>query len=450
MVQYQVKDPQGQLHVIDGPEGASPDEIIKQAQSLIPSNKSSYWGDVAANAGKEIPAMADGISKMASMLSPIEMTRSGIQMARGTPFSQTPTGEDVKQTRDVIRSAPESLLGVGKTIGKTVAAPFEYILGGKQPSETMLGQQFRERPVGTAMDIASVAIPAMKAFRGGPLLGELEASRGLSGPSGGPNLLERAGIRGMNQTAGLKPSTIEDMTPRGQNPGKYGVQLGQDMAEEGASGLSATSSFDNASKLADQYGESVESALKKIKAQNRSLGVYPELEDSLKRDANKILKPLLDEANKFNKSQYPLERFQGKYQRAAYESLAEKANANGGFIEFDDIRSEMQRIGKMMESAGEENYKVLSKIYGKLANTRNMMIEDVATEAMNPELKENLLKANSGYSKYMRLLPDMKRAAAREAVGTPSLSLHQALIKHVEPLLSKGLYKTGKFFRRKS
>lgn len=37
-MQYQVKDPSGQLHVIEGPEGASPDEVLAQAQKVIPSS----------------------------------------------------------------------------------------------------------------------------------------------------------------------------------------------------------------------------------------------------------------------------------------------------------------------------------------------------------------------------------------------------------------------------
>lgn len=35
---YKVQDPQGQFHIIQGPEGATPDQVISKAQSLIPSN----------------------------------------------------------------------------------------------------------------------------------------------------------------------------------------------------------------------------------------------------------------------------------------------------------------------------------------------------------------------------------------------------------------------------
>lgn len=37
MAQYTVKDPQGQEHVIEGPDDATPDQVIAQAQKLIPS-----------------------------------------------------------------------------------------------------------------------------------------------------------------------------------------------------------------------------------------------------------------------------------------------------------------------------------------------------------------------------------------------------------------------------
>lgn len=35
-MRYQVKDPQGNIHVIEGPEGAKPEDVIAQAQKLIP------------------------------------------------------------------------------------------------------------------------------------------------------------------------------------------------------------------------------------------------------------------------------------------------------------------------------------------------------------------------------------------------------------------------------
>ncbi len=56
-MQYQVKDPQGQLHVIDGPEGATPDEVMAQAQKLVPSSPAPQQPslmDKASNVGNSI------------------------------------------------------------------------------------------------------------------------------------------------------------------------------------------------------------------------------------------------------------------------------------------------------------------------------------------------------------------------------------------------------------
>lgn len=62
MVHYQVKDPQGKLHIIDGPEGATPDEILAQAQKLIPSNEISM-GDVAKSAVRNAFGMPGTITR---------------------------------------------------------------------------------------------------------------------------------------------------------------------------------------------------------------------------------------------------------------------------------------------------------------------------------------------------------------------------------------------------
>ncbi len=39
MAQYKVKDPQGKEHIIDGPEGATPDQVMAQAQRMIPQQQ---------------------------------------------------------------------------------------------------------------------------------------------------------------------------------------------------------------------------------------------------------------------------------------------------------------------------------------------------------------------------------------------------------------------------
>jgi len=50
MAIYRVQDPSGQFHDIEGPEGASPEEVMQQAQALIPSNEKTVGG-LLENAG---------------------------------------------------------------------------------------------------------------------------------------------------------------------------------------------------------------------------------------------------------------------------------------------------------------------------------------------------------------------------------------------------------------
>lgn len=52
-MKYQVKDPQGQTHIIEGPDGATPEQVIAQAQNLIPQQKGPDWKGVVGGAVKE-------------------------------------------------------------------------------------------------------------------------------------------------------------------------------------------------------------------------------------------------------------------------------------------------------------------------------------------------------------------------------------------------------------
>lgn len=49
MARYNVKDPSGQTHVIEGPDDATPDQIIEQAQRLIPSGQPQAQPSLAQN-----------------------------------------------------------------------------------------------------------------------------------------------------------------------------------------------------------------------------------------------------------------------------------------------------------------------------------------------------------------------------------------------------------------
>jgi len=106
---YQVKDPQGNIHEIEGPEGASPDEVMKQAQSLMPSN--SWTGE---------PVDTQGLST----LSPLEQIERQRTQSPGA-LATDPTVSDYMNITGAGGLAKTGLKLGARAIGKGLnAMPF--------------------------------------------------------------------------------------------------------------------------------------------------------------------------------------------------------------------------------------------------------------------------------------------------------------------------------------
>lgn len=60
MASYQVQDPSGAMHIIEGPEGASPDQVMAQAQNLIP--KPGQMESFARGAANNFPLAPQAIA----------------------------------------------------------------------------------------------------------------------------------------------------------------------------------------------------------------------------------------------------------------------------------------------------------------------------------------------------------------------------------------------------
>lgn len=401
-----------------------------------------YWSDVGKNVVeglKEIPSgamnLAKTVGRVSNVVNPVAQGISLAESAYGVPYSQTPGGQGIEAGRQFLKSIPSAVIAPIKTVGKAVAMPLE-VAGGTPSAKTMFGKQFRERPLGTISDLALTAYPAGKLFKG--------AARKIG--SEVPNVLERFGSRGVLSSSGISPKTLERLSGRA-NPSEVGTQLGIKLTQEGVPGLSARTTFDNAQRVMNEYGRKVEDSLRAIKETNSSLGVYPELADPLKVEATKVLKPITDEYAELANSSYRLDRQAARPWKELYDSLIKKSESNNGFIGLDDVRGEMQKIGKMFDyvQPDSEKFKMVSKLYGKLADTRDSMVEMIAKQSGNPELASNLLKANEGYSRYSKIFPDLKRKASKEGVGTSTLLKHpiESIRGATEPLLSKTALKAG-------
>lgn len=318
---------------------------------------------------------------------------------------------------------------------------------GKNPNDTELGKFTREGTSGISDSISNAVQHPIKTAYENPIATTMLLSgvaRGTSKMFGG---VKNKSAQAINRGLQIKEGTLEDMTPRGGNPSKVGSDLGGKLYEEGLAGKSASEALDIANKNAENFGKAVSDSVEKIKNASRPAGAYFEGYDPLKQEANGVLKPLLDKANELRDSGYPSARFESKYYRAAYESLAKKANQGSGYISLDDVRSELKNVGKMIGGASEEHYKPLGRIYGRLMDIQDAMIENVSKQSGNSNIGPALKDANAGYSRYMRILPDLFRQASKEGVGKAnpiSGEPLKAIFKSVEPKVAKGAYTFGK------
>lgn len=95
MAQYQVKDPNGNLHVIEGPEGATPEQITEQAAKLIPTSPPSTMSRLnaalpnVANMARKVAGAAESTASFLPGLSQaVSIPARGIQM--GAEMAQNP------------------------------------------------------------------------------------------------------------------------------------------------------------------------------------------------------------------------------------------------------------------------------------------------------------------------------------------------------------------------
>lgn len=329
----------------------------------------------------------------------------------GGNFTNTPIMQDAKTVGggvvDAVKGIPQQLENLGSK------------------------DEWIKHPVGNTMTAASVVAP----FLGGsPEVSE----------ASDPNILQRMGAGAQNNTMGISADTMDRMAKQ-NNPIKEGVKLANSLREEGATAPSKMETLDNVKKLHDDAGDQVQASLKAIKEQNRRFGEHPEIDDALHVQANPFLKTVIDKANETLHDPDPELRSTGRKWKIMYDSLSDKAMENDGRLSFDDIRSEMKRVGHYFDS--DKTLPIGRKMYAHLADMRDSMVEQVANESASPELADNLRKSNAAFSKYARILPDVRSMASKSATGSDSVLSGQrpwrAGMRAAEPALGKILLSLG-------
>lgn len=309
----------------------------------------------------------------------------------------------------------ESPLAIAGDATKSVVEPLGD-LGSKE--------KWIEHPVSNAVMVGSLLT--------GGAEGAASPERNLATETG--EAMEKKGANMAADLGNMSGSTVQKMKPNmmldpesirtvdGQaNPADLRTESGKRLVKEGVVGgfgENAGDVWQKAGQKEVEFGKAVDKALDDIKKTNRATGEYDNVDDALHVQANPILKSVLDTANGLRDSARSGIRQTSRFWRETYNSLASKAEANGGRLNLDDIRSEMQEVGKDMKGPQDSpRYSTAKDIYGHLADVRDQMVNDIAERSGNPQLADNLLKANKGYSFYSRLSRglDVQAAAGSNA-----------------------------------
>ena len=244
--------------------------------------------------------------------------------------------------------------------------------------------------------------------------------------------LEALGAKGQNFAAELRPQTIESMiTKANPNPGKIGEEVGNLLSKEGIVGATPKNTMDNLIKAHTKAGDEVGQAIKNIHGSGRAA-----------INAEKALQPLAETVKEYSSAMTGTKRNLAKHFEEVLNHF-KKQSSQDGMLSFDDVTKALKEVGPLTSKGSDEAQQAMSLLYGKLANVRDEMVKEVATKAKNPSLREALLKANKKFSTYTRIMPDIERSAAKEAVGAsspfagPVDALKQYAAKKASGLLNK-------------
>lgn len=222
--------------------------------------------------------------------------------------------------------------------------------------------------------------------------------------------------------AGIRPSTILKMTPKGVNPATTAEGLRTSLNDAGAITSDPADTWNRFSALKDQAGQAVGAARDAIRQQAVSAGG----EDPSLVDAQKALKPIYDGWSERASHLTEIGRSYAEPFEQTYSGLMDAAKNQGGKISLDNIKSVMDQVGPLTHRGALESQEAMQQLYGALADAHDGIVESIAKAANNPSLAQTLLDANASFSKYVRIMPDIGMATAKAATQVGSSLLQKA------------------------
>ena len=283
-------------------------------------------------------------------------------------------------------------------------------------------EQWVNHPVQNAMTAGSILWPAGKEFFS-PSTEGMAASIGKGMENKGANMAADLAETSGKTVQRIRPETLGEDAEAGirkagntPNVADVRTQLGKRMVNEGVVGGVGQDIGDRLQKvgeLKNAAGKDIGAVRDEIRATNKATGEYDDVDDPIHVQANPILKEVLDTANDLQGSARSGIKQMSRFWRETYNSLAKKAEGNNGRLTLDDIHTEMQDVGKDMNSApNSSRANAASDIYGHLADTQEKMVNEFAKTLGRDDLKQRLLDANKRYTLYSKMEGDLKGPAA--------------------------------------
>jgi len=409
---------------------------------------SSNWSDLPGNIIPDAKAVGTGA------------VNAGIRTAKGIyDFPE----DAVNSAEDVLAGGNPSDTPIGqdaKTVGSGVV---DAVKGIPQQLENLGSkEQWINHPVQNAMTAGSIAAPMFAPEEG--LASKLGTGMENKGANMAADLAETSG----KTVQKIRPETLGEDAEAGirkagntPNVADVRTQLGKRMVNEGVVGGVGQDIGDRLQKVSeskDLAGQDIGSVRDEIRATNKATGVYDDVDDPIHVQANPILKEVLDTANELQGSARSGIKQMSRFWRETYNSLAKKAEENGGRLSLDDVHTEMQDVGKDMNSSpNSARFNAASDIYGHLADTQEKMVNDFSETMGRPDLKAKLLDANKRYTLYSKMEGDLKGPAASGATsggnspspqraalrGAPIRAMAYSAVQQIKPELAAKLVRGG-------
>jgi hypothetical protein len=326
-----------------------------------PFEPTGYWSDVGHNAVKEVgdmvPSPEDALEKA-----------KNIGALTAIPSGGVPSMDDLKRMGKMAVAAPGQIMGMAKNLG-----------GSLYRTATEPSEEFRQRPVSTALNVASVAAP---------LLNELRGPAATAG--------EYAGRFGENQMGKLHGTSQAQFRQLGRENFRPAMRSSYEMGDanllQGSIGREQMIN-ERIAGLGDEIGN--------VRAEAGAAGpamTPQEMADAIRQRATADFSPggkYFDEAGSFEKNLANI-----------------KAMPEGGIENFADRASAIKSVAsgnKMRMPVNAET---------NVASEMSHINDAEIAKRLSPEMQEHydLLKDEFGNAKSLK--PMELRAEGKEALGT--------------------------------